>query len=144
MFGISMWEIALILIVALIVLGPRQLAEVAQTLGKLYRDLQRMSSDMRGTIDDVINMDSLPRHPPSTSPKPPEDDKTSPAEQQDHLLPQSGEKSGPDFYADLLESSREEDTEKETAKTEAPGESDHETEARTEEVGNEKPAVHRS
>ncbi len=144
MFGISMWEIALILIVALIVLGPRQLAEVAQTLGKLYRDLQRMSSEMRGTIDDVINMDSLPPSPPSTSPKRPEGDKPSPVEQQDHFLPQSGEKSGPDFYADLLESSKEEDTEKETARTEAPGESDIGAEARTKEVGNEKPSVHES
>jgi len=105
-FGISMWEIVLILVVALIVLGPRQLTEVAKTAGRIYRELQKMAWDVRNSIDlnslDTSPPPSPPRYEPllpKTEPTPPE---TSGIE-----TPAPAKKSGPDFYADLLESSRE-------------------------------------
>ena len=33
-----MWEVVLILVIALIFLGPRQLAETAKVAGKMYRE----------------------------------------------------------------------------------------------------------
>lgn len=46
MFGIGFQELLLILVVALIVLGPQRLPEVAKSLGKFYREI-------RGSIDEV-------------------------------------------------------------------------------------------
>ena len=37
-----MWEVVAILVVALIFLGPKQLAETARVVGKMYRELQKM------------------------------------------------------------------------------------------------------
>ncbi len=98
-----MWEIVLILVVALILLGPKQLTETARVLGKMYREIQKMAFDIRNSID----FDSEPFSPPSHDVKPEKetegkivDDKA--------LLPPPGEKAGPDFYAELLESAKEE------------------------------------
>ena len=44
-FGIGFGEIVLILILALIVFGPGRLPEIARTMGRLSRNLKRMSSD---------------------------------------------------------------------------------------------------
>lgn len=46
MFGIGFQELLLILVVALVVLGPQRLPEVAKSLGKFYREI-------RGSIDEV-------------------------------------------------------------------------------------------
>jgi Tat protein translocase TatB subunit len=46
MFGIGFQELLVILVVALIVLEPERLPEVAKSLGKFYREL-------KSTIDDV-------------------------------------------------------------------------------------------
>ncbi|MBI4962864.1 MAG: twin-arginine translocase TatA/TatE family subunit [Desulfomonile tiedjei] len=105
MFGISMWEVVLILVVALIVLGPKQLTETARVLGKLYREIQKMASDVRNSVDlDALTSTNHypepPTHKPEPTPSPPKDQ---------GLIPSPGEKSGPDFYADLLESSKEEE-----------------------------------
>ncbi len=97
-----MWEIVLILVVALIFLGPRQLTETARVLGKLYREIQKMAYDVRNSID--FDLDSPPE------PKDHFKKETAPNVTDDKaLLPPLGEKTGPDFYADLLESSKEED-----------------------------------
>jgi Sec-independent protein translocase protein TatA len=101
-FGISMWEIVLILVVALIVLGPKQLVETARAAGKVYREILKMAGDIRGSID----LDSLSSHEPRITPayRPP----TPPSPSGQDTIPPAGAKSGPDFYADLLESSKEE------------------------------------
>ena len=48
--GIGMWEILLILVVALIVLGPGRLPEFARTLGKMVRAIKKASTDLTTTI----------------------------------------------------------------------------------------------
>jgi len=110
-FGISMWEIVLILVVALIFLGPRQLTETARVIGKLYREIQKMAYDVRNSIDFDSELSSPPQNTYTSSKKEP----GRPAGQDQDLLPPPGEKSGPDFYAELLEKSKEEEkkTEKE-------------------------------
>ncbi|PIE68733.1 MAG: twin-arginine translocase subunit TatB [Deltaproteobacteria bacterium] len=51
MFGIGTTEILIILVVALIVIGPKKLPELASTLGKALGEFRRMSSDVKRTID---------------------------------------------------------------------------------------------
>jgi sec-independent protein translocase protein TatB len=103
MFGISMWEVAMIMVVALIALGPKQMVEVARAVGKLYGDLQKMISEARHSIDlDSIMSGTSHSSEPSFK-------QESPAKPQPlgELMPQSTEaKSGPDFYADLLTSAQ--------------------------------------
>jgi sec-independent protein translocase protein TatB len=100
-FGVSSWELLLILAVALVVLGPRQLTETARYLGKLYRELQRMTVDLRGSLD--LDEPASPGHyspPRDKAPK-----QSAPAAPEP---PRPGQpKSGPDFYAQLLEQSSE-------------------------------------
>ena len=48
--GIGIWEILLILIVALVVLGPRRLPEIARTLGKAVRTIKKASADLTTTV----------------------------------------------------------------------------------------------
>ena len=51
MFGIGTTEILIILVVALLVIGPTKLPEVAKSLGKGMAEFKRMSSDVKDTID---------------------------------------------------------------------------------------------
>src|SRR5262245_16121471 len=51
MFGLGMGEIVVILVVALLVLGPTQLPEAAKQVGKAIRQLRRHTRDLQETID---------------------------------------------------------------------------------------------
>ncbi|MEW6350066.1 MAG: twin-arginine translocase TatA/TatE family subunit [Thermodesulfobacteriota bacterium] len=99
-----MWEVGMILLVALIALGPKQLLEVAKTLGKVYGDLQRMISDVRSSVD-LESLTSQSTHYPAAYQDRPAN--PSPPAAEDMVSPSKGEKSGPDFYADLLAASEE-------------------------------------
>ena len=48
--GIGIWEVLLIIVVALIVLGPRRLPEIARTLGKAVRAIKKASADLTASI----------------------------------------------------------------------------------------------
>jgi sec-independent protein translocase protein TatB len=50
-FGLGMGEIVVILIVALLVLGPTQLPDAAKHVGKAIRALRKQTRELQDTID---------------------------------------------------------------------------------------------
>lgn len=58
MFNLSGSEIVIILLLALVVLGPEKLPDAIRRFGKLYGELKRMSSsfqdEMRSTLDEPM------------------------------------------------------------------------------------------
>ena len=55
MFGLSFWELALILVVALLAVGPRRLPELLRLLGQGMRTLREATSDVRSAIEEPLN-----------------------------------------------------------------------------------------
>ena len=51
MFGIGMTEMILIAAVALLVIGPKKLPDLARSLGKGFADFKRATSELKSTID---------------------------------------------------------------------------------------------
>jgi Sec-independent protein translocase protein TatA len=122
-----MWEVALIFVVALIVLGPKQLTEVARSAGKLYRDIQRFAAEVRSSVDfDELTATHKPAPPPAAEKPPVESSLPGP-----FIGADPGERYGPDFYADLLESSKNESPED----TKINADSNSPAEAKTSEPG---------
>lgn len=50
MFGIGMNEILLVLVLALIVIGPKKLPEIAKMLGRGLAEFKRATEDFKSTI----------------------------------------------------------------------------------------------
>ena len=58
MFGsIGMPEMIIILVIALIVFGPRKLPELGRSLGKSLGEFKRASNDLRNTLEDEIRVE---------------------------------------------------------------------------------------
>src|SRR5215212_7997093 len=47
-------EVILILVVALIVFGPRRLPEIGKSMGKMLAEFRKASNDFKRTIDDEL------------------------------------------------------------------------------------------
>lgn len=50
MFGFSLTEILVVLVLGLVVLGPEKIPEVARTLGKVMREVRKASNLLRDTM----------------------------------------------------------------------------------------------
>lgn len=58
MFGIGLPELMLIMVLALLVLGPQRLPEVARMVGRAYAQLRRASEEFQNTIrQDIAALD---------------------------------------------------------------------------------------
>ncbi|NJB67388.1 sec-independent protein translocase protein TatB [Desulfobaculum xiamenense] len=55
MFGIGSTELLLILGIALLVIGPKKLPQMARSLGKAMGEFKRVSSDVKRTIDAEVD-----------------------------------------------------------------------------------------
>jgi TatA/E family protein of Tat protein translocase len=52
-------ELFLILVIALIVFGPKKLPEIGKSLGKMMVEFRRASNDFKRTIEDEVEADKL-------------------------------------------------------------------------------------
>ncbi|RME34315.1 MAG: twin-arginine translocase subunit TatB [Gammaproteobacteria bacterium] len=68
MFDIGFWELALIGIVALLVLGPERLPGAARTAGRMIGRARRTLSDLRRELEQEVDLD-LPKIPNRISPE---------------------------------------------------------------------------
>ena len=51
MFGVGSSELVIILIIALLILGPKEIPKVARTLGRGMRELQRAKDELKKNIE---------------------------------------------------------------------------------------------
>ena len=62
MFGIGATEIILILAVALVVIGPKKLPDIAKALGSVMGEFKRATNDLRESVSvDLDELSSTPK-----------------------------------------------------------------------------------
>lgn len=70
MFGIGMPELLVILVVALLVLGPKRLPEVARSLGRGMAEFRRASNELRQTLTAPLEEPPAPPKASAATAKP--------------------------------------------------------------------------
>jgi len=79
MFGpIGMPELIIILVIALIIFGPRKLPELGKSLGRSINKFKKASNELRSTLEDEIRVEEqrdrasavTPATPPAATPPP--------------------------------------------------------------------------
>ena len=63
-------ELIIILVVALIVFGPRKLPELGRSLGKSLNEFKRASNELRSTLDDEIRAEERRSRSPTLADRP--------------------------------------------------------------------------
>lgn len=63
MFGLGMSEIMLILALALIIIGPKKLPEVAKAVGKGYAEFKKALNDFKESVNISEELKDEPKHP---------------------------------------------------------------------------------
>ncbi len=68
MFGIGFTELIVILVIALVILGPERLPEVAKSIGKMVREYKKATNDIKKSVED-IDIKETKSQPPAPSPE---------------------------------------------------------------------------
>ena len=69
MFGsIGMPELIIILVLALIIFGPRKLPELGRSLGKSIGEFRRASNELRSTLEEEIRVEDQKTAAPKPAP----------------------------------------------------------------------------
>ena len=71
-------ELVLILVLALIVFGPRRLPEIGKSMGKLLAEFRKASHDFQRTIEDEVEAEKYKAPAPEPPPAPQESSATVP------------------------------------------------------------------
>ena len=64
-FGVGLPEVTVILILALLIFGPKKLPELGKQLGKTLKSLKKASNEFQNEIDQVINEEDKDESPKS-------------------------------------------------------------------------------
>ena len=64
-FGVGLPEVTVILILALLIFGPKKLPELGKQLGKTLKSLKKASNEFQNEIDQVINEEDKEDFPKS-------------------------------------------------------------------------------
>jgi sec-independent protein translocase protein TatA len=67
MFGIGMQELLIILVIALIVVGPKKLPDLAKSLGRGFAEFKRTADDFHSTMMADASADASSRTPTISS-----------------------------------------------------------------------------
>jgi len=54
MFGLGLWEVFAILLVAVVFINPKDLPKIARTLGKWYSRLRNFTKGLETNVNDII------------------------------------------------------------------------------------------
>jgi sec-independent protein translocase protein TatA len=70
--SIGMPELIIILVIALIIFGPRKLPELGKSLGKSINEFKRASADLQNTLEQEIKLEEQKERvtPPPSAPQP--------------------------------------------------------------------------
>ncbi|MFH1148069.1 MAG: twin-arginine translocase TatA/TatE family subunit [Pseudomonadota bacterium] len=97
MFGIGASELILILIVALIVIGPHKLPDLAKSLARGLAEFKKATSDLRDTLDVTGAAAGNPRpdeRPPEQEPAKTDDPKDTEDSEKTELKPDNNPSNG--------------------------------------------------
>ena len=86
MGSIGMPEMLVILVIALIIFGPRKLPELGKSLGKSLAEFKRASNDLKSTLEEEIRVEETTKRVEST-PIPPAP--VAPPVAEDHSTPRA-------------------------------------------------------
>lgn len=70
MFGLGFGEIVIILVLALILLGPQRLPDAAKQLGKGLREFKKATDDLKSQFEGELYADTRPSTPRRADPAP--------------------------------------------------------------------------
>lgn len=61
MFGIGMQELIIIAVIALIIVGPKKLPDLAKSLGKGFSEFKKATEGVTEDIKDALKVDEKPK-----------------------------------------------------------------------------------
>ena len=64
-FGVGLPEVTVILILALLIFGPKKLPELGKQLGRTLKSLKKASNEFQNEIDQVMNEEDKEESPKS-------------------------------------------------------------------------------
>ena len=54
MFGLGIWEIFMILLIAVVFINPKDLPKIARTLGRWYGKIRKLNNMLKTNMEDII------------------------------------------------------------------------------------------